>query len=326
MPLTAADIEPALLLWPGLHGAQAHLVNHSENQTFFIKAPSSERFSLRVHRPGYQSLGSIQSEMEWLAAVQRDTGLSVPIAVAGFDGRPVQQFISSDGEPRCAVLFCFIDGSEPRLDSGAPALFHALGRIAATLHNHASDWRRPNGFERPVWDARAILAHDGLWGDWRSAPHLDEASQAILLRLAQTLEERLFDYGTGADRFGLIHADMRLGNLLADGERLTVIDFDDCGFGWFAYDFAAAISFYESNPSIPALKAAWLEGYAALRRLTPADTAMLDTMVMLRRMALLAWICSHGETRLAQDHQLDFATGTVALARRYLDNGVLWPA
>ena len=54
--------------------------------------------------------------------------------------------------------------------------------------------------------------------------------------------QRLHAYGTDIDRFGLIHADMRLGNLLVDGERVTLLDFDDCGFGWFLYDLAASLS------------------------------------------------------------------------------------
>ena len=54
---------------------------------------------------------------------------------------------------------------------------------------------------------------------------------------------------------------MRLANLLVDGDRVTLIDFDDCGFGWFVYDFAAAISFYEDRPNVAALRESWIAGY-----------------------------------------------------------------
>jgi Ser/Thr protein kinase RdoA (MazF antagonist) len=325
MPLTQADIQPALPLWPGLAGGEARLVNHSENQTFIIQALSGERFSLRVHRPGYQTVQAIESELAWLGALHRDTDLSIPTIVLGRDGKPLQQWITPAGEPRLAVLFGFVEGKEPGVDETTPALFHKLGRVAAILHTHATAWTRPAGFGRPVWDAPAILAPDGLWGNWRQAPDLDGAGHAVLLDLERTLVRRLTEYGTSPDRFGLIHADMRLGNLLVERERLTLIDFDDCGWGWFTYDFAAAISFHETSPLITRLKAAWLEGYAALRTLSASDLALIDTMVMLRRMALLAWISSHAETALARAHTGDFAQGTVLLARRYLE-GRLWPA
>jgi Ser/Thr protein kinase RdoA (MazF antagonist) len=111
---------------------------------------------------------------------------------------------------------------------------------------------------------------------------------------------------------------MRAANLLVEGDRLGVIDFDDCGLSWFAYDFAAAISFMEHEPFIPDLMAAWLEGY---RRVAPLDAeheAALPMFIMLRRMQLTAWIASHAETPTAQSMGTAYTDGTVALAERYL--------
>ena len=45
-----------------------------------------------------------------------------------------------------------------------------------------------------------------------------------------------------------MHADIRLANLLVDGEHVRVIDFDDCGWSWFMYDFATTVSFIEDHP------------------------------------------------------------------------------
>jgi Ser/Thr protein kinase RdoA (MazF antagonist) len=99
---------------------------------------------------------------------------------------------------------------------------------------------------------------------------------------------------------------------------VTLIDFDDCGFGWFMYDFAAAISFHEDDPQAPALLRRWLAGYEQVRALSAEDVAIIDAMVLLRRMALLAWIGSHGETELARSHADDFARVTAKLAGPYL--------
>jgi Ser/Thr protein kinase RdoA (MazF antagonist) len=322
MPLTAPDIEPALSRWSGLAGGAVRLINHSENHTFQVDTPEQGSFTLRIHRPGYQSRPSIESELAWLAALRRDTALAIPEPVAGRDGKTLQD-IAIGGEGRLAVLFRHVAGREPTLDDALEPIFETLGGYAATMHRHVATWQRPPGFERQVWQAATILDEDGLWGDWRVAPGVDNANRKILDRLDSALWLRLAEYGTGPERYGLIHADMRLGNVLADGEAITLIDFDDCGFCWFAYDFAAAISFHETDPAVPALKAAWLEGYRRLRPLEPADVAAMDSMVLLRRMALLAWIGSHAETRLAQHHMAGFADGTAQLAERYL-RGTLW--
>lgn len=322
MPVTAHELEPALSCWAEVDGGNARLINHSENHTFLIETPGQGRFTLRLHRAGYQSIPSIESELAWLMALRRDTALAVAEPVPGRDGRLLQSVETSHG-PGLAVLFRFVDGAEPQPDDQLDELFVTLGRYAATMHNHVTTWQRPAAFERQVWQATTILDTDGLWGDWRMAPGVIPANRAVLDRLESALWQRLSAYGTGEDRYGLIHADMRLGNLLVDGPQVTLIDFDDCGFCWFAYDFAAAISFHETSPAIPALRAAWLKGYQPVRPLTAEDVAAIDSMVMLRRMALLAWIGSHAETGLAQQHMNGFAEGTAKLAERYL-RGPIW--
>jgi Ser/Thr protein kinase RdoA (MazF antagonist) len=112
---------------------------------------------------------------------------------------------------------------------------------------------------------------------------------------------------------------MRLANLLVAPGRTTLIDFDDCGFGWFLYDLAASLSFIETSPLVPALRRSWLAGYTAIRPLQPQDLAIVDAMILLRRMALLAWIGSHAETRLAQSQAARFAPDTALLARAYVE-------
>jgi Putative homoserine kinase type II (protein kinase fold) len=324
MPLQERDLEPAIPLWPQLAGATPKLINHSENHTFRFDVPGVDTFTLRVHRPEYQNGRTIRSELAWLTALHRDTGLSIPEPVPGGDGELLQTFVAADGETRHAVLFRFIPGHEPSPDSNLVDLFGVLGDYAARLHEHAMAWRRPDDFERQAWNAATILDADGLWGDWRIAPGVTEEIRPLLARVDAALWRRLAEYGTEPHRYGLIHADMRLGNLLVDGDTVSLIDFDDCGLCWFGYDFAAAISFHETHKAIPALKAAWLESYQAIRPLSAEDVGALDSMVMLRRMALLAWIGSHAETNLAQTHMNGFAEGTAELAERYL-RGPLWP-
>ena len=145
-------------------------------------------------------------------------------------------------------------------------------------------------------------------------------AQGILERVAARLQHETAAFGTSPDRFGLIHADMRAANLLVDGNRLGVIDFDDCGFSWFAYDFAASISFIEHEPIVPELMAAWLDGYARLAPLPADQVAALPMLVMLRRLQLTAWIASHAETPTASAHGAAFTDGTQDLAERYLES------
>jgi Ser/Thr protein kinase RdoA (MazF antagonist) len=141
----------------------------------------------------------------------------------------------------------------------------------------------------------------------------------LLARLDAAIAGRLAAYGRSPERFGLVHADIRLANLLVDDGHVRVIDFDDSGYAWFMYDFATTVSFMEDHPRVPELQAAWLEGYRSVAPLDPADEAELDTFVMLRRLLLVAWIGSH-HTFATEAAELGagFTAGTCALAERYL--------
>lgn len=310
--MDSSYVEGWLRRWGEAQGGRATLINLSENHTFRIDGPNGARHVLRLHRPGYQSRAAIESELVWIAAL-RGTGLPVPRPLTGRDGNLVQHL---DG--RFAVLFAFEAGREPAPGSDLAPVFKVIGRFAATAHRHVEYWQRPAAFVRPAWTAEAILDPDGLWGDWRHAPHVRGDVQKTLERLDRRLRCELAAYGTAPDRFGLIHADMRLANLLADGDSVTLIDFDDCGFGWFLYDLAASLSFLETGPQLAELKRSWIEGYTAIRALTEDDLGMIDAMILLRRMALLAWIGSHAETDLAAQHREEFARDTARLAEALL--------
>jgi Ser/Thr protein kinase RdoA (MazF antagonist) len=168
------------------------------------------------------------------------------------------------------------------------------------------------------WDYEHALGATPNWGDWRRAPALDSAARRLLTRLVETLRTRLHAYGQGPERYGLIHADLRVANLIVRGSEIRVIDFDDCGTSWFLYDLAAALSFMEERADVPEIIARWLGGYETVRALSPADRAEIPTFLMFRRMIILAWIGSHSETDLACSLGPAYTAGTCALAEQYL--------
>ncbi|MGY6695468.1 MAG: phosphotransferase enzyme family protein [Roseinatronobacter sp.] len=311
--------QSALSRWPVPPDATVRLINLSENHTFLVEASDGFRAVLRVHRAGYHCRAAISSELAWMDALQRDHIVETPRYIAGHDGAAIQE-AGLDGHlsPRFLVLFRFIPGHAPEADAALGPAFLRLGEIAARLHRHAVLWPRPIGFQRPLWDEAAVFGRSPIWGNWRDAPNVDLAIRRVLEQAETAVCARLSCFGKEPERFGLIHADMRLANLLVDADATRVIDFDDCGFGWFLYDFAAAISFFETDPRIPELKSAWLQGYRRVQSLSCAEEAEIDTFIMLRRLALLAWIGSHADAPEPQALAPHFASGTAELAESWL--------
>lgn len=314
---TRSVADAALELWDLPPGSRARLINVSENRTFLVAAPCGFRAVLRLHRPGYHSRAAIASELAWISALRQERVVPVPRPIPGRNGALIQQRAGA-GTSQFMVLFDFIEGDAPDERGDLVPGFEALGGIAARCHAHVQGWPRPRGFTRPSWDAEAVFGPAAIWGDWRAAPGVTAALRPVLEEAERAVRARLAAYGKSPERFNLIHADMRLANLLVGPAGTRLIDFDDCGMGWLTYDFAAAISFIEDDPRIPALKAAWLRGYRAMRPLSARDEAEIDTMVMLRRMALLAWIGSHMDAPEPRALAPHFAHGTATLARDWL--------
>lgn len=301
-------------------GVSVKMINLSENATYKVEAADGRRWALRIHRDGYHSRQAIASELAWLIDL-RDTGVVVtPRPVKGRDGEIIQDVSHPRmARPRHVVLSDWEGGSEPGIDHELIGPFEVLGEVTARMHKHTQAWRRPSWFTRLTWDFETSLGDDKPhWGRWRDGMGVDAARQKLFGRTVELIGRRLAAYGKAKDRFGLIHCDLRLANLLIDGKAVKVIDFDDCGFGWYMYDAATPVSFYEHEPQVPELIEAWKRGYRKVIDLAKADADEIPTFVMLRRLLLVAWIGSHSETDLAKSMGLPYTEGTIGLCEDYL--------
>lgn len=309
----------SLGLWDVVpENATARLINVSENTTYLVEAPGWKSV-LRIHRENYHTETAINCELSWTAALNRESTINTPDFYFGRNGKAVQSAaINGLPDPRHMTMFHFIDGQQLDGSQNLTTHFEELGGIAARMHIHSIDWVRPEPFERPRWNLEAIFGHDATWGNWRDAPNVTVDIKKTLQRAEDTVTRRLMMFGQHAEQYGLIHADMRLANLIVGNVGTHVIDFDDCGMGWFLYDFSAGVSFLEDHPMLSLLKSAWVRGYRKVRALSESEFDEIDTFIMLRRLALLAWVGSHIEVPEARALAPNFARTSAELAKNYL--------
>ena len=244
----------ALAAYGGHPGASIELLNVSENATFLVSDPETGPSVLRVHRLGYHTEREIASELAWMDALRAEAGVRTPRVQPAADGRRVVTVPERGADPstsssppteRHCVRFEFLPGGEPGTEPGAeagaePALtgahFAELGEITARMHRHAREWTRPAWFTRFHWDYAAAFGGMARWGRWQDSIGVGPSERKILTRLDNVLRARLRAFGSGPARYGLVHADTRLANLLVHDGSVSVIDFDDSGFSWYLYD------------------------------------------------------------------------------------------
>lgn len=311
----------ALPRWGLPDDSELRLVNLSENATFSVTSPGvEESVILRVGRPDYSTVNEVDSELSWIEALAAARVVRTAPVLRTVDGETVVELSSSDlPRSRPCVAFGLVPGEAAPEEGDLTAEFHTLGELAARLHGHAREWRPPPGFQRRRWDSESTIGEQGIWGRWQDGVGVGGAELSLLGRLADLVAARLEEYGEDEDRFGLVHADLRLANILFDEGDAYVIDFDDCGWSWFMYDLATCLTFIEDRPDVPSLVESWLDGYRTVAPLAPEAEGIIPTMIMLRRLLVLAWIGSHAETPLAQEEGIAYTEGTCRLAERYID-------
>ncbi|KUN24638.1 hypothetical protein AQJ23_18015 [Streptomyces antibioticus] len=301
----------------------ARLLSLSENATYlctFSDAP--DPLVLRLHRPGFRTLPQIRSELMWTERLRADGAVATPAVVPTPAGEAAASFPGAGGALQHAALFEFAPGAEPDTTDFAEVM-EVVGRETAALHEHASRWQRPDVFTRPEWDLDNLIGAASLWGRWRDNPDVPPGGVEVLARAEQKMTRELDAYGRGPAEFGLIHGDLRAANLLVAPDAVRLIDFDDCGHGWFLYDLACSLSFVEHDPRAAHWVAAWLRGYRARRPLREEDVRAIPALVMLRRLMLVAWVHKRGDTPFAASLRPAFAAQSVELARLYLADGYL---
>lgn len=308
--------ERTLTRYPAALQGTLSLLCRSENATFLLQA-GGKRYALRLHRGNYHQRADIESELHWLDAL-RKTGIVVPQAVPDKEGQTVQTLQLEDGSERHVVLFDWIEGEMPTTEVD-PRAFQQLGHITARLHQHSKSWQKPAGFQRIIWDHQTMVSPQSHWGDWRDVPNLRLQDRPVVEEAIARVGSDLTIFGKDASRYGLIHADLRLTNLLLHKGETRVIDFDDCGMGWYLHDLAAAISFVEHHPRAAEWVDHWIKGYEQIAHISDEEMAMLPTLLIQRRIQLMAWAGSHAETEMAHSLGPEWADHSVRLCRRYLE-------
>jgi Ser/Thr protein kinase RdoA (MazF antagonist) len=294
----------------GVEAARLVPLGHAENTTFRVEAADGSRYVLQIQRPGKNTVEQTRSEMQWLAALRRDTDLQVPEPVPTQDG---DLLVVGDAEgvpePRMCVLLRWMDGRF--VNKGLrPTHLEQVGEFIGRMQQHSTGWTPPPGFTR--WRVDGISREAGHRDDPFSdtvIAYIEDlyttlftAEDAALPAAAiRRVRETLATLDAGPDGFGLIHGDLHQSNYLFHRGEMRAIDSDDCGYSYFLYDLGPPLSEIGRRADYPALRAALLRGYGRRRPLPSEPERVLDTLVLLRVLQVMVWVIESRDHPAFQD-------------------------
>ena len=127
------------------------------------------------------------------------------------------------------------------------------------------------------------------WGPFWDYRALSAAERRLMLDTRARLHAALTRLDRRRCVYSMIHADMHPGNVLVDGDRLTVIDFDDAAWGWHAYDIAVALVHQQDGPNLAALERAYVAGYRSVRPISDQVLMSVPMFRLVRGLAQIGW-------------------------------------
>lgn len=292
--------------------AEIAVIKYRENAVFKIVAADGQRFALRLHRSGYHSAAELQSELQWMSALQAD-GIDVPLVIPTVEGELfVKAMLAANGEVVLIDLFEWIDGvqvgsAENGLGDNVGNIDHTyrtIGSIAARLHNHAQTWQLPDGFARHAWDVEGLVGEQPFWGRFWELDDLTEEQRSLMRQARAIVKVELQAMASSpvhAGAYGLIHADFVPDNLMVSNGTVRLLDFDDAGFGWHLFEIATALYFIQDDPNYAVARAALIAGYRQHRALSDDALEQLPVLMMARAFTYLGWVHTRRHNEAARE-------------------------
>jgi Ser/Thr protein kinase RdoA (MazF antagonist) len=265
----------------------------AENVSFLVETPVGRRV-LRWSRPGYQSVASVRSELEWRAALVSH-GCAIAAAEATQAGGQVAVV---DG--RIATLVEWLPGTTLSEHHDVVFVAEQLGQLVSSMR--AVRFSPSPEFRRFTWSTASLVGPEPQWGGFAALDVLDHATRVDLIRRRDRVWRTLID---APSPLVLSHADIRPVNVLIDGSHVRVIDFDDCGFARPDYDlatFLAEVPVADAN-ELRDVHDAWCQAPGQ------AGEAITWSLVQARLLAFLGWLHRH------PDHPSRLSDVTTALRR-----------
>jgi Ser/Thr protein kinase RdoA (MazF antagonist) len=287
----------ALSLYP-VSVASIDFLAHIENTTFRVQSRTGTRYLLRVHRPGYHSKEAITDELRWLEHLAGRTSFAAPVPVRSKGGALVEEGEAEGvATPRCCTLMRWIDG---RFSYQADTKqFFVLGHATAELHASRNQLRLPR---RRYWDSDGLVGIKPKLGSVESIEGASPRQQRIISEARRLIHRTLKQFEAKfPERLGVIHADLHFGNVLFQGKRLAMIDFDDCGYGFFGYDLAVTLLSIRGRlkrkriRKTEAYTDALISGYTSLASWDREWDRVVQYLMGARKVAMLGWLQSRSD-------------------------------
>lgn len=282
----------------GMQGAKLTFTHAEGNVIFRVDVPGGSEHPDGPYVPNRYNLRmlttrdreGVKSELAWLSALSKEGHLPVPEPVPTLDGEYLIEVSAPDlPQGKLVSMMRWLDG-RTLSDGLRPKHCRSLGELVGRLHNFSAGWQPPAGFTRAHWDWEGQLGgREFKYPVEEVIAAMPEQYRQPFRLVSQQAREVTESFGKGKDAYGLVHSDLYPENLLFKAGKALAIDFDDCGFGYWMWDLAAALCTWPWTEEFYWRRDALLEGYSTVRALPEAQLKHLDLFIAAQYATMVLW-------------------------------------
>jgi Ser/Thr protein kinase RdoA (MazF antagonist) len=285
-------------------------INYEYNATLKIETNAGQFFALRINTNSPRTPENLKAEIAWVRHLAADGRVKVPQPIQNLQGEFHTSILHEiSGRIFHCVLYSWIEGNELE-DEPTEEQLIALGAAMATMHLIAPRFTLPADASLPTFDDALWWTEDFLLSK-KSA--LDADAKSLISQALSAIKVGVDKLYAGSKPI-LIHADMHGGNVLWHKGSLSVIDFDDSGFGLPLQDLATALYYLDT----PEQDAAFRHGYESIAPIPQCSEKEMKMLFLQRRIILLNYLY---ETSNLEHRSLipKYQEETLRRVRAYLD-------
>ncbi len=182
---------------------------------------------LKITHNRHRTVNQIKGELEWVNFLAENK-VSVPPVIRS-KNKELVELINVDDSYFLIYAFEKASGSLPEQNLWDDVLFENWGRVMGRMHAVTKKYRPSDkAIRRFHWYEDPSL---------RVEKHIPP-SQPKVIEKYNRLKNKLLILPTDMDSYGLIHSDLHHDNFFVDNDKITVFDFDDCHYSWYAFDIS----------------------------------------------------------------------------------------
>lgn len=239
---------------------------------------AGRQYIFRIYRNDWRGPEEALFELELLSHLN-DRGAPVAGPVPTVTNELAIRIASPEGE-RMAALFYYAEGHAPA-DAITIDECALLGHAVARVHDIAETFETTH--VRRALDVRYLVDESIA----ALEPFLDRDDLAFLGERQHELHALLPGLQKAAGVYGICTGDVNPRNFhISRGKHITLFDFDQCGYGYRAFEIGKFASSIHSHQLKHALVDAFMSGYRQVRPISEAEQRVIPYF----EMASVIWV------------------------------------